>query len=82
MNAVVTIRDYWEVIVGVVMLIAWFVRLEVKQTILEREFEKKEIRDAEKETSLWAKINSIQDTCTQVLQSVARLEGKLDNKRD
>lgn len=64
-----TINSLWPLGAAVVGMTAWFVRLEAKVMYLEKD---KKI--------MWNKLDDIQDSLTKILQALAKLEGKLENK--
>jgi hypothetical protein len=58
----------------IVALSAWMVRLEAKILSIEKDQKRKDTSDEK----IWAKIDSLQNNMTGVLQSLSRIEGKLD----
>lgn len=87
------LRDYWEVFLAFIALVTLIVRIELKVNTLEkahedqtRNFEKhheSQSRSIEKHNdAVWDKLNGMQLMLTTALQTVARLEGKLDARRD
>lgn len=75
------ISDLWPIFVGFVIAIIWFIRLEAKVLFL-RESHKDHVEAVvRKDAALWAKVDSLQASITNVLQGVARLEGKMDSHR-
>lgn len=81
---------FWPMIVSFVLSVAWGVRLESKILYLEREkipyLEKENIAHKEnleaKDKILWLKLDAIQTTVVQLLQAVAKMEGKYENKNE
>lgn len=81
----------WPIFVGVIMLVAWLIRLEAKSLHTEEKLNahinnaKKELDDHKKsvkdnEGKVWDKIDTIKDQNTEILRSISRLEGKLERK--
>ncbi len=68
------ILNHWDVIVGLVLLVGWFVRLEAKLMYLAKDH-------AELKQNIWTKIDAFQNTMTQVLQSLAKIEGRMENHK-
>lgn len=81
----------WPIFVGVMMLVAWLIRLEAnhlsykdksddKFISLKKELEdhKKSVRD--NESKVWEKIDTIKDQNIEILKSLSRLEGQLSRK--
>jgi hypothetical protein len=78
------ILKHWHIIVAAVVSLIWFVRLEAKVLYLGRDHEKLENAVKEKDKLLWDKIDCLRVDMTQILQAIARLEGRMSerNERD
>lgn len=81
--------DVWGMIVGIVVAVVWLVRLEAKGNANEKEnvrleakIDKLEEQSAERENAVWQKLEDLNDTMTEILQKLSRIEGKLENKND
>lgn len=72
--------DLWQLIVGVVLLVAWFVRLESKVLYLERDHGIHQAATNKQKEDVWQKMNEVVKTMQDILIAVGRLEGKLDGK--
>jgi hypothetical protein len=81
----------WPIFVGVIMLVAWLIRLESNHLSLRDRFEdhkdtsKKELDDHKRnvkdnEIKVWEKIDTIKDQNIEILKSLSRLEGQLSRK--
>jgi len=81
----------WPIFIGVIMLVAWLIRLEANHLSLRDKFDdhktnsKKELEDHKKnvkdnERMVWDKIDTIKDQNTEILKSLSRLEGQLSRK--
>jgi hypothetical protein len=64
-----TLSDIWPVIVTCLGGLAWLVRLEAKVLYLDKDREEH-----------WEKIDDMQRKLDKISDSLARLEGKLENK--
>jgi hypothetical protein len=73
-----TIGEIWPVLVSTILVIVWLIRLESKVLYLEKD----NISRSEKDKMIWEKFNELQTTLTGILQSLARLEGRLESKND
>jgi hypothetical protein len=60
-----------------VFLIVWLIRLEAKVLYLEKEHEMRLENDKE----IWNKFDNMQKLLSQIMQSLARLEGKLEGRQ-
>jgi hypothetical protein len=69
---VISIVTLLSILVGVV---AWNIRLESKVNNLEK-------NHSENVESVWKKLDDVQKNVIDVLQSVARMEGKIDAERN
>ena len=71
----------WPVIVSVVLLVAWFIRLESRGDHLKDKHE--ELKDFVKETNktLFEKIETLQKENKDMTNLVTRLEGQLSNSK-
>lgn len=58
--------------------VVWFIRLESKVAYLDKDHSNLVVAVKEKDLAMWSKIDSIQTTLNQLLQAIARLEGKMD----
>lgn len=68
----------WPVFAALIGVVAWFIRLESKVLYLERDHLKQNESNEKRESTMWAKIDAIQATSTAILQSLAKIEGKLE----
>ena len=82
----------WPVFLGVIMLVAWLIRLEANHLSLKDRFEehrnhsKKELDDhknnmKDNEGRVWGNIDTIKDQNTKILQSISRIEGNLERSQ-
>jgi type IV secretory pathway component VirB8 len=69
------------IVVVAITLIAWLIRLEAKVMYLERDFNDKKNLDVSKEQKIWEKMDEMRDMMTNILQSLARVEGKIESKK-
>ena len=74
--------EAWPMITGLILLVAWFIRLESKVLWLQTSHRDQKEEAQEKEAKMWAKIDGLQLTMTSILQSLAKIEGKLESSRD
>lgn len=72
------ISDVWPLILSAVFVIIWLIRLEAKVLYLEKQNEHR----LENDKMIWEKFEALQSTLTTILQSLARLEGKLEGRHD
>jgi hypothetical protein len=63
-----------KIVVAGVALIAWAVRVEAKVLYMEKDLQDYKIREKEKDRVFWDKIESVQKSIGQVLESVIRME--------
>ncbi len=56
----------------------WFVRLETKFGSLEKDYNEHKESIKNKDLTMWAKIDSIQASVNTVIQSMVRVETKID----
>lgn len=63
-----------------VFFVAWFIRLESKVNYLEKDHQRHTELQLQKDTALWAKVDTLQTSLNSLLQAVSRIEGKLENK--
>lgn len=75
------ISDLWPIFTGFIISIIWFIRLEAKVLFLKENHKDHVDAVTRKDAALWAKVDSLQTSITNVLQGVARLEGKMDSHR-
>ena len=66
--------NLWPIVAAFICVFAWAIRLEAKVLYLEKHNENTE----EKDKAIWAKFDVMQSTLTAVLQSLSRLEGRLE----
>lgn len=81
--------DLWQLVLAAVITVVWLVRLEAKVMSgeadiirLEKLIEKSENQATQRETAIWERLEDLQDTMTEILQKLSRIEGKLENKND
>jgi hypothetical protein len=67
-------------IIGFLSGLVWLIRLEAKVLYLEKDHDTHKTEVKEKETLMWAKVDGLTASMNLVLQSLARLEGSLQNK--
>lgn len=77
-TALATTMQLWPVLVTVVIIVAWFIRLESRQLFHEKDFERYRNQARENEKKIWENIDKIKEQNTEILQSLSRLEGKID----
>jgi hypothetical protein len=70
------LAELWPVLLSIVFLIVWLIRLEAKVLYLEKEHEMRLENDKE----IWNKFDNMQKLLSQIMQSLARLEGKLEGR--
>lgn len=87
------ILKFWPVFVGYTLLVGWFIRLEAssfsqkeKTADLEKRLQK-EIEEHKKDmkdhvSKMWEKIDTIKEQNTEILKTISRLEGKLENRKE
>jgi len=63
-----------KLILALIAGIAWLVRVESKVLYLEKDLLEHKIREKEKDKIIWDKIESVQKSIGQVLESVIRME--------
>jgi hypothetical protein len=76
------ILRHWPIILAFILALIWLVRLEAKVLWLGRDHEKLEKSVAEKDKLLWEKFDAMRSDVTQILQAIARLEGRLSERRE
>ena len=76
------ILKHWHIILAASLSLIWFVRLEAKVLYLGKDHEKLEKAVSEKDKLLWEKIDCMRSDMTQILQAIARLEGRLAERRE
>ena len=64
---------YWPLFAATVGMVAWFARLEAKVLYRERDRRDRSSKDRE----MWNKIDSLQKSIGELLESVGRIEGRL-----
>lgn len=57
-----------------IALIAWLVRVEAKTLYLEKDLAEYKVREREKEKLFWDKIETVQKSIGQVLETVIRMD--------
>jgi hypothetical protein len=72
------ISEIWPLVLSAVFVIIWLIRLEAKVLYLEKQNEHR----LENDKMIWDKFEAVQSTLTNILQSLARLEGKLEGRHD
>jgi hypothetical protein len=72
------LSEMWPILLSIVFLIAWAIRLEAKVMYLEKAHEAEVQNKNEADKLIWEKFDHMQATMTAILQSLARLEGKLE----
>lgn len=77
-----TLSNLWPIVLSVVGVIAWFVRLESKLLHLSDDYHEHKENVKDRELAMWTKLDTIQTTMTSVLQGLAKIEGKLESKRE
>lgn len=78
MSEIDLILKLWPVFTCFAFGIVWFIRLESKVAYLDKDHSNLVTSVKEKDLAMWSKIDSIQTTLNQLLQAIARLEGKMD----
>lgn len=84
-----SLMSVWPIIVSIVLVIAWIIRLESKVMYLDREsnareerhekeFEEIKAEHMESKTTVWAKMDDIQKTMTEILISLSKIQGNLE----
>lgn len=73
------IADLWPIVLAFLFGIIWLVRLESKFLNLKNNYDNYVVLEKDKDKVMWDKFESIQTSLNTLLQSVARLEGKMDN---
>lgn len=63
-----------KLIIAGIALIAWAVRVEAKVLYLEKELSEHKSREKEKDRVFWDKIESLQKSIGQVLETVIRMD--------
>lgn len=76
------ILKHWPIILAGGLSLIWFVRLEAKVLYLGRDHEKLEKAVEAKDKVLWDKIDCMRADMTQILQAIARLEGRMAAQKD
>lgn len=76
------VQAYWPVLISTMVFIFWCARLESKVLYLEKDREEGRQATTQRETVLWSKLDNLQSTVTELVKTVAKLEGKLENKKD
>ena len=74
------IKVFWPMLITFVAVGSWFIRLEAKVLYLGKDHEKLEVIVKEKDALLWEKFNQMQVSMNNILQSVARIEGALNQR--
>lgn len=72
--------EFWPIIIACVVFIVWLIRLESKVLYLENDHKKEVEAKMLEQDKIWEKLNELQTTLTNILQSLARLEGKLEGR--
>lgn len=70
----------WPVLVTAVLVVAWFIRLESRQFFHERDFERFRSDSKKNEEKVWENIDKIRQSQSEILLTLSRIEGKLDQK--
>lgn len=73
------ISDLWPIVLAFLLGLIWLVRLEAKFLNLKSNYDNYVVTEKDKDKVMWDKFESIQTSLNTLLQSVARLEGKMDN---
>lgn len=73
------ISDLWPIVLAFLLGLIWLVRLEAKFLNLKSNYDNYVVAEKDKDKVMWDKFESIQTSLNTLLQSVARLEGKMDN---
>jgi len=63
-----------KIIIAGIAVIAWAVRVEAKVLYLEKELSEHKSREKEKDRVFWDKIESLQKSIGQVLETVIRMD--------
>jgi len=82
----------WPVFVGVILTVAWFIRLESHQLHLKDKFEefknssKKDLEDHKTKVEfnnlrMWDRFETVVNQNNEILQKVSKLEGKLETSK-
>lgn len=81
--------DLWQLVLAAVLTVVWLVRLEAKvmaaevdRNRLEKTIEKVENYATQREIAIWEKLEDLQETMTEILQKLSRIEGNLEHKHD
>lgn len=72
-----TLSEIWPVLLSTLGAIVWLIRLESKVNYLEKDYEAYKVAAAEKDKVMWSKLDSLQSTMNQVLQTLGEIKGKI-----
>lgn len=74
------VSKLWPIFASIVLIIAWFIKLEVKQLFHYEEFERFRDDTKENEKKVWENIEKIREMQSEIIRTLSRIEGKLDKK--
>ncbi len=74
------LQGMWPVVISFVLLIGWGVRLELQVAHLKEQISHADGKDQAKDKIIWAKFDAFQGSLNSILQSVSRLEGRLEGR--
>lgn len=77
-----TIFEYiyrgWPILLAILGFIAWLLRVEAKVVYLERYTRELSEQVTRRDTAMWQALNSMQKDIRDILQHLAKIEGKLE----
>lgn len=74
------LRDYWEIILGIVGSIFYIARNEARIKQLEKDVARLEKRQIDIEKAIWDKLEIIDSRITELLTAVAEMRGEMKGK--
>ena len=77
-----TLSDAWPMFLSFIGIVAWFARLESKLDHLKDDYTYHKEKTGDKEAEIWTKLDNMQATMTSILQSLAKIEGKMESNHD
>jgi hypothetical protein len=75
------IHNIWPVLIALIGFAVWLVKLESKVHVNKTAFDEHKKEQNEKQLAIWNKFDTFQVTLMSILQSVSRLEGRLEQKQ-
>jgi hypothetical protein len=72
------ISSLWPIVLSLVFVLVWLVRIESKVLYLEKAHDDEVKNKQALDDQIWEKLDEVQKSLSKITESLARLEGRLD----